>query len=559
MKRSAIRLGLAGGGACGLAVPYAAGYAQPAPAPAPAPASPASVVEITVDGTPGHPISPLIYGVNFGTTETLKDLRVPINRSGGDSASAYNWRIDARNAGKDWYYESLSCDPKAINDQFGPGFISLTRKGKAQPMISLSMLGWQAKLGPNRARLASFAITKYGPQQDNDAVGMFDAGNGFKPDGTPITDNDPHDAQTPSDVASEKDRLRHLVKQFGANSVPYVILDNEPSLWQLIHRDVNPTGLHADEIASRVIAYSKAVKAVSPKTQVVAPEEWGWHGYHYSGFDQQYAITHGMDHTPDREGVTKGMDYVPWLLTQWKAAGHPIDVFSLHFYPQEGEYSDSDKPEVERARNRSTRDLWDPTYKDPTWIDSVVALIPMMRQWVNQYYYPGTPIALTEYNWGGEHHMNGATAQADIFGIFGREGLDIATRWGDLAPDMTVYKAIKLYRNYDDHGGAFGDISLAAHTPDPDEVSAFAARRKADGAVTLVVINKRLDAPAHVRISLTNLPDQGKVQVWRLADNVLTHEPDTKYSEGVLTATLPQQSILLLVLPREKKASVKRS
>jgi hypothetical protein len=155
--------------------------------------------------------------------------------------------------------------------------------------------------------------------------------------------------------------------------------------------------------------------------------------------------------------------------------------------------------------------------------------------------------------------MNGATAQADIFGIFGREGLDIATRWGDLAPDMTVYKAIKLYRNYDGHGGAFGDISLEAHTPDPDEVSAFAARRKADGAVTLVVINKRLDAPAHVRISLTNLPDQGKVEAWRLADNALTREPDAKYSKGVLTATLPQQSILLLVLPREKKASVKRS
>ena len=25
--------------------------------------------------------------------------------------------------------------------------------------------------------------------------------------------------------------------------------------------------------------------------------------------------------------------------------------------------------------------------------------------------------------------MNGALAQADIFGIFGREGLDLATRW----------------------------------------------------------------------------------------------------------------------------------
>ncbi|MFT8586835.1 glycoside hydrolase family 44 protein, partial [Acetobacter papayae] len=531
----------------------------------PATVSPESVVDITVDGAIRHPISPLIYGVNFGTTETLKDLRVAINRSGGDSASAYNWRIDARNAGKDWYYESVPCDPKAINDQFGPRFISLTRKGGAVPMISLSMLGWQAKLGPDRSRLASFAITKYGPQQENDSVGMFDAGNGFKPDGSPITDNDPHDAQTPSDAQSEQDRLRHLVKQFGADGVPYVILDNELSLWQLIHRDVHPIGLHADETAQKVIEYSKAVKAVSPKAKIVAPEEWGWQGYHYSGFDQQYAITHGLDHTPDREGMTAGMDYVPWLLTQWKAAGHPIDVFSLHFYPQEGEYSDSDKPEVQRARNRSTRDLWDPTYKDPSWINSVVALIPMMRQWVDQYYYPGTPIALTEYNWGGEHQMNGATTQADILGIFGREGLDIATRWGDLSPDMPVYKAIKLYRNYDGHGGAFGDISLQTHTPAPDEVSAFAAQRGADGAITLVVINKRLDAQAHVRISLSNLPDHGKVEAWQLVDNALTRKPDTSYTHATLTATLPQQSILLLVLPQPKpakqgkKASGKRS
>ena len=41
-------------------------------------------------------------------------------------------------------------------------------------------------------------------------------------------------------------------------------------------------------------------------------------------------------------------------------------------------------------------------------------------------YYPGTPIGITEYNWGAEDHINGATAQADILGIFGREGLDMA-------------------------------------------------------------------------------------------------------------------------------------
>jgi hypothetical protein len=35
-------------------------------------------------------------------------------------------------------------------------------------------------------------------------------------------------------------------------------------------------------------------------------------------------------------------------------------------------------------------------------------------------FYPGTAIDITEYNWGAENHINGATTQADIYGIFGR-------------------------------------------------------------------------------------------------------------------------------------------
>ncbi|MFT8675020.1 MAG: glycoside hydrolase family 44 protein [Acetobacter sp.] len=520
-----------------LVLPLAAGHAQTSP------------IAITVDASANrHPISPLIYGLNFGTADALRDLRAPINRSGGNSASTYNWRLNARNAGKDWYFESLPCDPQSINDQFGSSFITLTRAAGATPMITLSMLGWQARLGPDHGRLASFAITKYGPQQDNDASGFYDAGNGIAANGTPITGNDPHDAQTPASLTDEQARLRDLVRQFGAGGLPYIILDNEPSMWQVIHRDVRPTGAHADEIAKKIIAYSRAVKAIAPTTKVVAPEEWGWLGYHYSGFDQQYGNTNGLDHTPDRTGITQGMDYVPWLLTQWKAAGHPVDVFSLHFYPQDGVYSDSDTREVELARNRSTRDLWDPSYTDPSWIKSVVALIPLMRKWVNQYYYPGTPIAITEYNWGGEKLMNGATAQADVLGIFGREGLDIATRWA--TPDATtpVYKAMKLYRNYDGKGSAFGNTSIGAAVPDPDTVSAFAALRDTDGAATVMVINKQLEASAAVTITLAHLPDHGAVETWQLADNALTRLPDTHYANGALGATLPRQSVTLFIL-----------
>ncbi|MCX5543340.1 cellulase [Paraburkholderia sp. CNPSo 3076] len=512
-------------------------------------------VAISVDAGAGrHPISPLIYGINFGTTAVLQDLRAPVNRSGGNSASAYNWRIDARNAGKDWYFESLAVNPADINDQFGERFVALTQAAGATPIVTIPMLGRVAKLGPGRETLASFSIAKYGPQPNHDVNGHADAGNGLAPGDKPIAGNDTNDASTPDDPQNEQARVADLVKQFGGASgggVRYYALDNEPSLWQLIHRDVHPTGAHASEIASQVIAYSRAVKAADPHAQIVAPEEWGWQGYFYSGFDQQYAADHGLDHAPDRTGETQGMPYVPWLLTQWKAAGHPVDVFSLHFYPQGGEYAEAgvtNSQAVALMRNRSTRDLWDPNYKDPTWINSVVALIPLMRRWVDSYYYPGTPIGITEYNWGGDTLMNGATAQADVLGIFGREGLDIATRWGTLDPSMPVYKAFKLYRNYDGNGAAFGATSIAASVPDPDTVSAFAALRERDHALTLVVINKQLDRPADAAVTLDHFAASGVAETWRLANNQLFRMPDARYQDSTLRASLPAQSVTLFVL-----------
>lgn len=512
-------------------------------------------VAISVDAAAGrHPVSPLIYGVNFGSTSTLRDLRVTINRSGGNSASAYNWRADARNAGKDWYFESLAANPVDINDQFNDRFVILTQAAGATPILTIPMLGRVAKLGPDRQTLASFSIAKYGPQPNHDVDGHTDAGNGIRAGGAPVTDNDPDDATVPDDPQNEEARVAALVQQFGAagaGGVRYYAMDNESSLWQLIHRDVHPTGAHAREIADKVLAYSRAVKAADPQAQVIAPEEWGWQGYFYSGFDQQHAATHGLDHAPDRQSETGGMPYVPWLLSQWKTAGHPVDVFSLHFYPQGGEYAESggaDSADIALKRNRSTRDLWDPHYKDPTWINSVVALIPRMRQWVNTYYYPGTPIAITEYNWGGDALMNGATAQADVLGIFGREGLDIATRWGTLDPSMPVYKAIKLYRNYDDKGGAFGSTSIAATVPDPDTVSAFAALRDGDHAMTLVVINKQLNQPASATVSIDHFAGNGVAQTWQLADNKLARIADVRYANGSLRATLPPQSVTLFVL-----------
>ncbi len=513
-------------------------------------AEPNIVVTVTVDAEADKkPINPLIYGLNYATTAQLAALNVPLNRSGGNSASLYNWRINARNAGKDYFYESLAGGDD-IFDQHGESFVALTKEAGAQPMMTVPMIGWVAKLDRGRKPLAAFSIGKYGLQQDFDENGFAEAGNGRTLDGVPITGNDPNDAAQPDSLDNQQEWIRSLVARWGTadkGGVRYYIMDNEPSAWHSIHNHVRPTGAHAKEIADLVKDYAAMVKSVDPAALVVAPEEWGWTGYHYSGFDQQYSAEHGYDRAPDRTTQTQGMDYLPWLLTQWKKAGRPVDVVSVHYYPQGGEYDgkDSASPGMQLMRNRSTRDLWDTTYKNTTWINSVVALIPTLRKWVDTYYYPGTPIAITEYNWGAEDTMNGGTTQADILGIFGREGLDMATRWATPPTGSPTYLAFKLYRNYDGKNATFGDTSVRAKTPDPDKVSAFAALRK-DGALTLMVINKQLDAPVPVKLDVSHFSTQADAEVWQLAAGRLTAKPAVRPDNG--TITLPPQSVTLFVL-----------
>src|SRR5262249_27159163 len=148
------------------------------------------------------------------------------------------------------------------------------------------------------------------------------------------------------------------------------------------------------------------------------------------------------------------MNYYPWLLQalqsyQTAHGTRLLDVCTAHYYPSSGEaLSTDDSQAMQLLRNKSTRSLWDPTYVDVSWIGQVVQMIPRMHGWVNTY-YPGTQIGITEYNWGDDAQMNGATAQADVFGIFGREGLDLGTRWTTPDSSTPTFQAMKIYRNYD--------------------------------------------------------------------------------------------------------------
>lgn len=378
--------------------------------------------------------------------------------------------------------------------------------------------------------------------------------------------NDPNDADVPADVTFQQSWVQHIISKWGLSSaggLRYYVLDNEHSIWQSTHRDVHPVGATMDEVLGKMASYATMIKALDPGALIVGPEEWGWDGYFYSGYDQQYAAAHGWCCYPDRDNHG-GWDYVPWLLNQLQqqsASGGTrlLDVFSLHWYPQGDtsghyEYSNDVSTATQLLRNESTRSLWDTSYVDQSWIGQKVYLIPRMKGWVASY-YPGTLTAITEYNWGAEGYINGATAQADILGIFGREGLDAATRW--TVPSWSssgtppTYKAIQMYRNYDGSKSTFGDVSVSASTATPDSLSAFASMRSADGTLTVMVINKQLSSTAVLTLNLSNYTSTGRSQVWQLtSSNAITHLSDIVFAGSSIGATLPAQSITLFVLPQ---------
>jgi len=227
-----------------------------------------------------------------------------------------------------------------------------------------------------------------------------------------------------------------------------------------------------------------------------------------------------------------------------------LDMFTLHFYPQGGEFSGDVSPATQLLRNRSTRGLWDPTYVNESYINQVVQLIPRMRSWVDTY-YPGLKLGLTEYDWGAQGHINGATAQADLLGILGREGLDMALKWEELVSGTPVYNAFKMYRNYDGQQSAFGDTSVSTSVPNPDNLAAFGATRTSSGALTVMVVNKVLAGSTPTTIQLAHFAPRGPAaQVWQLtAANVITQLADAPVVADAINVTLPAQSITLFVVP----------
>jgi fibronectin type 3 domain-containing protein len=535
--------------------------------------NPATTVSVDANAN-RHAINPNIYGIAYGDAHDMTTLNAPLNRWGGDATSRYNWQIDAHSAGADWYFETYS-DGSGTPAGSADAYVATTRANTgSEPLFTIPMIDYLANLGPNRSTLEGFSVKKYGPQTATDPYNS-DAGNGVSSaTGKDITGNDPLDTGVPNSTTIQQGWLQHFVSTYGlattSTGIKYYILDNEPSLWYQTHRDVHPNPSTYEEMYDKIVAYAGVIRSADPAAKIVGPEEWSWWAMFASGFDQ----ANGFSAANSDYNTHNQTYYYPWLLQQLYAYQQQtgtrlLDVLSVHCYNGAPASSD-DSLAGQQYRNRETRILWDPTFQDPSWYGDigingrVINWIPTMQAMVSQY-YPGLEIGCTEYNWGDEPNLNGATTQADVLGIYGREGFDLATRWTVATNTSTTptsyyvtYLASQIYRNYDGNDSAFGDTSVEVDVANPDNLSAFASLRDSDGALTVMVINKQ-QGSTPVTVSLANFSTAATAQEWQInspSQTSIVRLADVNVANNSVSATVPSQSITLFVIPSGNTLSV---
>ena len=537
--------------------------------PPPPPSPPGIGPPINIDASAGrHTISEDIYGMNYADEQLAKELHLPVRRWGGNSTSRYNWQNDTYNTGNDWYFENIPDDnpnPATLPDgSAADRCIEQDGRTATKTLMTVPLIGWT----PNR-RLENhpydcgFKVSKYGPQiAPNDwtaAVDPWDTdcGSGVQAGGINITGNDPTDTSMAIQPQFVSDWINHLVNKYGSaasGGVTYYDLDNEPMLWNSTHRDVHPQPTTYDEMRDRTYQYAVAVKSVDAGAKTLGPVLWGWCAYFNSA----------------RDGCSNGVDYqthsstpfVPWYLQQMQAYEQAhglriVDYLDLHYYPAAGgvSLSAAGNAATKALRLRSTRSLWDPSYIDESWISDLadggiaVRLIQRMKDWVNVN-YPYTKLAITEYNWGGLEDINGALAQAEVLGIFGREGLDLATIWGPPDSAQPGAFAFHIYRNYDGVDSRFGDVSVQATSGDQGVLSVYAAQRSGDSAVTAVIINKTANGlTSSVSLAGFNPSQTAAIYQYSAADlGSIARLADQEMVGNTISRTFPGNSITLLVI-----------
>lgn len=518
----------------------------------------ANSVNITVDISKDRKaISPYIYGVNSELMNT--NVSATAIRAGGNRYTAYNWENNASNAGSDWKHISdnyfQQSMPKEIQDDPGGVGINLLNKCKeknnAYPLMTLQMADYVAA-----DMNGEVAASEAAPSDRWNRVEPV-KGSEFS------LDPDLNDG-----IVYMDEFVNYLVSTQGdsqSGGIRGYSLDNEPGLWHHTHERIHPVPCSCTEIVEKSVVLSKAVKSIDPNAEIFGPALFGYG-----------AFTNFAEAGDWKDIKIENPDYrwfIDYYLDEMKKAEDEsgerlLDVLDIHFYTEaKGECGERSCGHYNRegcveARLNSTRSLWEDGYKENSWIVDTGAeffpLLPNIQQSIDRY-YPGTKLAITEYDFGGSFDISGGIAEADALGLFAKYGVYLATLFtGD---DGYQCSAIDLYTNYDGKGNGFGDTLVYCETDNIELSTAYAAVNEGnDDVVTLVVTNKSFNDKTTANIKLGGGKEYSYVHLYGLSEmapgvfDMSDSNPAVTISGDTITYEMEPETVSLLVIGKDKNA-----
>jgi hypothetical protein len=477
-----------------------------------------SAVSVTVDPRNKHPISPYVYGINFYTKIDGVPRPLTLDRAGGNRWTAYNWVTNASNASLDYKYEndaylSSSKEPGAAVSEL----IAADRKIGLASMVTVQMQGLVAG-------------DENGPVSIADPPDMTRFKRVFYEKSS--VSNKPFTlAPDASDEAVFMDEFvwaldRKFAGQniFGAHPAGppvFVSLDNEPDLWNSTHLEIQgKTGVTSDSLITRTIGLATALKKQFPDMVIFGPAVSGFLGiYNWNG--ELKAVSPFGYWFTDK--------YLLALKKASAAFGRPlVDVYDFHWYPEATDAAgkritglmgpDLTDDQVQ-AIVQSPRSLWDKTYKEKSWIANDVMgqpidILDRLQERIDAD-SPGMKLAVTEYDNGGGKQIAGTIAQADNLGIFGEHGLFASTLWLlNSGKEPYTLAGFRAFRDFDGANHHFGDVSVAATSSNPADVSAYVSTDSTRaGRVVVVAINR---SPRMQVVTVSGQPLSGTAHLFQM-------------------------------------------
>ncbi|BCP51457.1 beta-mannanase [Kaistia sp. 32K] len=453
------------------------------------------------DGGRQRPIHPLIYGSNeIGTmdggapsAELDRAAGVTARRLGGNLMTTYNWVNNAANSGKDYHQ---------ANGSFLLDVLGLPKSEWSRPALLIETMH-ETSLAMGAQSLVTVPLAGYVAADFDGPVGPEESAP--SPRFVPVRWEGGRSASDPIDptVADIPQCLARLVERFGGadseRGIPAYALDNEPGLWAETHPRVVTSKPTIRALLEKSLTAARAIKRIDPAARVFGPVSWG---------ASEMANFHDA---PDWDHYRAHGSFLAAYLDAFRRASEQdgirlLDALDVHWYPysRKGDLFRTEDPALAQALLDAPRSLTEPGFREDSWVTEALPeggepglpLLPSLEA-IAAENFPGTQIAVTEFNYGGAGQVASGLALADVLGRFGRHDIVFASHWGSL--DGRLGDAYRLYRDKDATGRRFGDRSLDVAITGSPGLVAYAATAADWPGVHVVVINKS-DQPARLDI-----------------------------------------------------------